>query len=383
MKPISAITVSRCTDLSDIILSINSIPNQEERTISLKAGAVAGSSKKKQEAIVKGGLDKQVLRAGLRSLPNLDKITVCEKFTPEHGSMARARINPTWPASLMEKLSGGTIPPIASESSTYGFHDYLNQGTITDIRFDCQHIVNLLDAVVSQCTMVREIHIGHQNAPMNLAIIADDRVLRSLQILVPQLKTLELHCRTGCQTEDPDFTKLTSLIQSAQNLQHLSINIGKYLWLWTKLLNELHFPHLVVLDIADIWLRTAVELEMFLSRHRKKLRKLTLEKGKLSMLAWDELSIAIGATLKLDYICLDSLSGPLALPTPTNDSLSADEMDLLVSYFMGESPFVIQRYGRQTTFGEEYVVLGYRQGCEPEEIPYEKEFLLHNVSFVN
>ena len=182
-----------------------------------------------QQAILDEGQDYETLCAGLQSLSNVDKITISETFALPRDVMDHARIDRTWPDSLMERLAGDSIPPKAWESSHYGCISYQHQGITRGLRWDCQHVVNLLRAAAVHCPKLKELRLGYLDSPMSLEIFAESRGLESARELMHHLEVLELRCSSSLsmQSEGVDqcVSNLVSLVQGARSLWRFSLSL--------------------------------------------------------------------------------------------------------------------------------------------------------------
>ena len=319
-------------DMKDIKRT-GSAPSERERA-ALKAlrertyhGRVFKSMKQyvqfyiQQERIFDTGTDSDMLCAGLKQMPNIDRLSIFDRFAKADQTWG---VEHSWYENESTKDFGCSLAPMRW-CGDYRVLRHQHGAEIVsdeDMRrtnrpWDCRGVVNFLKAAATQNPKIESVGIGlkRSNAPVNiLDVFSNDptpihNIARGLNYLALHLSRIWTGDDFNSYVTPKQYSCVKTLLKRSKDLFSLVVDIILTYDQWNDLFCGLYFPHLITLHLVHVACLKPSDLIGFLERHKASLRELLIRQSdmKAEEGTWKDVAQRLGQSLKLRYIGLVEL----------------------------------------------------------------------------
>ncbi|KAG6986640.1 hypothetical protein G7Y79_00075g099120 [Physcia stellaris] len=317
---------------------------------------------KEQTSIIASGQDLIALCAGMKQLPNVEWISILDKFrSSDYSPFLWDYGEWSWYHDRSNKSMEGIAKPARWRSAR------LTRNELENHPWDFKGIENLFQAVFLHAPNIKKFVVGCQMSNLSTEIFRQPAAVEAMSKIAPQLTMIKLDCTPSRDESSPTWIEgLTRIFHQATKLNELFITLNRSLDYAQKLFENRKWPHLKILDLGD----GEVDLDLLKAishSHADVLRELRLRNNFLvGPKDWKEAAAELGKILKLDLVALSSMDVAIAQATARWFMQRVPNSDLGM---VGDGGFVVawhkQNYTKMSGFIE---IFDEYSGIEVEDV---------------
>ena len=275
---------------------------------------------KEQTSIIASGQDLIALCAGIKQLPNVEWISILDKFTStDYSPFLWDYDEWDWYHHRSNKSMEGIAKPARWQSAQF------TRNALENHPWDLKGIENLFQAVLLHAPNIKKFVIGSQMSNLSTEIFSKPAAIGAMSKIAPRLTMIKLDCTPPRDDSSPHWIEgLTHIFRQATKLTELYITLNRSLDYAQKLFENRKWPHLKILDLGD----GEVDLDILKAishSHGDVLRELRLRNNFLvGPKDWKEAAAELGKILKLDLVALSSMCDEVSIHGPYDDPYRAE-----------------------------------------------------------
>lgn len=265
----------------------------------------------KQTSIIASGQDLISLCAGMKQLPNLERVSLLDEFMkPDYSPFLWDDGEFEWYHWRSIKFTEGIAKPARWQETQF------TAGTLEDHPWDLKGVRNLFQALSLHAPKLKTVLLGCQLSNLSTEIFNTPAVIATLTNSAPQLTILKVDCTPPRNEPSRWMEDLAHVLRHARKLQELHLTLGRSSSIAREIFHGGKWPQLEVLDLGDgdFDLET---IKAICDCHGEVLRELRLRNIHLEgPKSWDEAAIDLGKCLKLHLVALSSMSDTVNIEDP-------------------------------------------------------------------